>query len=122
MYFYCVESAVTVVTATLDVRSPDHQSVAGTQTLHGVHSRTECPHTEPDRFPSTQWAVTINETVSLTVVLRPLAELLLLLPQLVAARRPVHAGEDSALRVAVVAGAPLGRAGHHIVLGGGGAT
>ena len=63
-----------------------------------------------------------NETVSLTVVLRPLAELLLLLPQLVAARRPVHAGEDSALRVAVVAGAPLGRAGHHIVLGGGGAT
>ena len=55
-------------------------------------------------------------------LLRPLAELVLLLLELVAARSPVHAGEDSALRVAVVARAATGRAGHHVIIGCGGAT
>ena len=55
-------------------------------------------------------------------LLRPLGELVLLLLQFVAASSPVHAGEDSTLRVAVVAGTATGRAGHHVELGRGGAT
>ena len=55
--------------------------------------------------------------------LRPAVELLLLLLHLVAAKRPVHAGECPALRVAVVAGVAVGgRAGDHVKVVGGGAA